>query len=48
MEKVIWSDTSLDYGEHVGDAGGLNAARGLLIGLAISPIFWIVLAYFIF
>ena len=63
MEKVIWSDTSPDYGHNANghnayghnsyghnaiDAGGLDAARGLLIGLAISQVFWLVLAYFVF
>jgi len=29
------------------EAGGLEAARGLLIGLAISQVFWLALAYFL-
>lgn len=48
MDKVIWSETSPDYGQSVVDAGGLDAARGLLIGLAISQVFWLILAYFVF
>jgi hypothetical protein len=53
MEKVIWSDNSpeygqRDYGQNAVDAGGLDAARGLLIGLAISQVFWLGVAYFVF
>jgi hypothetical protein len=47
MEKVIWSDASLDYIDNTPDAGGLDAARGLLVGLAISQVFWLALAYFL-
>ena len=46
MEKVIWSDNSFDYGANRADAGGLDAARGLIIGLAISQVFWIAVALF--
>jgi hypothetical protein len=28
--------------------GGVSAARGLLIGLAISQVFWLIVAYFVF
>jgi hypothetical protein len=48
MEKVIWSDDSLDYTYHSREAGGLDAARGLIIGLAISQVFWLALAIFLF
>lgn len=44
MNKVIWSDESLDQGDITPEAGGLDAARGLIIGLAISQIFWLTLA----
>ncbi len=52
MEKVIWSDRSLDQSptmrkfapERTRERGGLDAARGLLFGLAISQVFWLVLA----
>jgi len=47
MEKVIWSDNSPDQGHAMVEAGGLEAARGLLIGLAISQVFWLALAYFL-
>ena len=51
MDKVIWSETSPDYsgllGDSVGgDAKGLETARGLLIGLAISQVFWLAIALF--
>ncbi len=48
MEKVIWSENSPDHGYNAVDAGGLDAARGLLIGLAISQVFWVALAIFLF
>jgi hypothetical protein len=57
MEKVIWSETPPEYlgtapspwgRETLGsDASGLDTARGLLIGLAISQIFWLALALFV-
>jgi hypothetical protein len=47
MDKVIRSDDSLDYIYNTPDAGGLDAARGLIIGLAISQVFWIVVTYFL-
>jgi hypothetical protein len=48
MEKVIWSDHSLDHTYHCREAGSLDAARGLVIGLAISQVFWVALALFLF
>lgn len=48
MEKTIWSEDSLDRRYSMRDAGGLDAARGLVIGLALSQVFWIALAYFVF
>jgi len=54
MEKIIWSDASLDQSNTVREfgsgrePGGLDAARGLLIGLAISQVFWLVLAVCVF
>jgi hypothetical protein len=48
MEKVIWSDDSLDYAYHTREAGSLDAARGLIIGLAISQVFWLALALYLF
>jgi hypothetical protein len=47
MEKVIWSESTLDEAHNAPDAGGLDAARGLLIGLAISQVFWLALALFL-
>jgi hypothetical protein len=52
MKKVIWSDVPLDQStamrevalERGRERGGLDAARGLIIGLAISQLFWLVLA----
>lgn len=52
MKKIIWSDASLDQANTVREfgpgrePGGLDAARGLLIGLAISQVFWLALAVF--
>jgi len=48
MDKVIWSDDSLDHAYQCREAGGIDAARGLLIGLAISQVFWVALALFFF
>ena len=47
MDKVLWSDASFDYTDNTPDAGGLDTARGLIIGLAISQVFWLTLAYFV-
>jgi|GEM_PF-1314768 hypothetical protein len=53
MKKIIWSDASLDQSNTVREfglgrePGGLDAARGLLIGLAISQVFWLALAVFV-
>lgn len=44
MEKSIWSVQTLDHAYHSSDDSGLGAARGLLIGFAISQIFWVALA----
>lgn len=51
-KRFIWSDNSPDFfydpnGMAI-DAGGLDAARGLLIGLAISQVFWLALALILF
>lgn len=48
MEKVIWSEISPDYTSNTHDASGLDTARGLLIGLAISQLFWVSLAVYLF
>ncbi len=48
MEKRIWSDSTLDHGVDALDEGQHNAARGLLVGLAISQVFWLTLALFLF
>jgi len=56
MKKIIWNDVSLDESTStrefaVGrgrEPGGLDAARGLIIGLAISQVFWLVLAACVF
>jgi hypothetical protein len=58
MEKFIWSEATPEYSARLtdlygghdalrGDAKGLDTARGLLIGLAISQVFWLVLAAFV-
>ncbi len=41
MDKYIWSETTPDT---IRETGGLDAARGLIIGLAISQVFWLILA----
>ena len=51
-EGGIWSDNSPDFrydpnGTAI-DANGLDAARGLLIGLVISQVFWLALALILF
>ncbi|WP_420382408.1 hypothetical protein [Novosphingobium sp.] len=51
MEKTIWSEVSLDLSTTIRDVkrerghepGSLDAARGLIIGLAISQVFWLLL-----
>jgi len=45
MNNVRRSDQAF---ESVPDPKGLDAARGLMIGLALSQIFWIALAFLIF
>jgi hypothetical protein len=51
-KRVIWSEKSPDYTNDISgmtiEAGGLDTARGLLIGLAISQVFWLLLAFFLF
>ena len=48
----IWSekspDCTTDFNGMTMEAGGLDTARGLLIGLAISQVFWLVLAFILF
>ncbi len=44
MEKINWQDNPPDGAYPTREAGGLDAARGLLIGLAISQVFWVLLA----
>lgn len=44
MDKIIWSENSRDTPYTMGERGGLDAARGLIIGLAISQVFWLGLA----
>ena len=48
MKKVIRSENLPDHGTNAIESGGLDAARGLLIGLAISQVFWVALAIFLF
>lgn len=53
MEKSIWSNHTFDYrggafDDVACDDGRLDAARGLLIGLAISQVFWVGLAFWLF
>ena len=36
MDKIVWSNDPLDRRYNMRDAGGLDAARGLVIGLALS------------
>jgi hypothetical protein len=53
MKKpMLWSEKSPDCPTEMNgmtiEAGGLDTARGLLIGLAISQIFWLALAFFLF
>lgn len=47
MNNGKWSDSSPGY-QALPDAKGLDTARGLIIGLALSQVFWIVLALLIF
>lgn len=47
MNNTRWSDSSPGY-QALPDAKGLDTARGLIIGLALSQIFWIALAFLIF
>lgn len=54
MDKPIWGDHRFNFsaetqgsnqrGALAVNRAGLDAARGLLIGLAISQVFWIALA----
>ncbi len=48
MEKVVWNEDVFDDGHEMMEAGGLDTARGLIIGLAISQVFWLALALFFF
>lgn len=48
MDNAIWRHASPDYGHYTIDADGLDPVRGLLIGLAISQVFWLTLAWLIF
>jgi hypothetical protein len=48
MEKVIWSEYSPDHSHTAVEAGGLDTAQGLLIGLGISLVFWLGLAALVF
>ncbi len=41
MDKYIWGERTPDT---IRETGGLDAARGLIIGFAISQVFWLVLA----
>ncbi len=47
MMNRKWSDSSPGY-QGAPDAKGLDTARGLIIGLALSQVFWIALAFLIF
>jgi hypothetical protein len=49
MEKIAWSENSPDPSTpdpstFAREGGGLDAARGLIIGLAVSQVFWLALA----
>lgn len=53
MEKTIWNEDALGGASITSeinrpDTNGTDTARGLLIGLAISQVFWVALAYFVF
>jgi hypothetical protein len=48
MDKVsIWTAAALDHGGPAADSDGLEAIRGLLIGLAISQVFWTVVIWLV-
>ncbi len=47
MDKAFWRDDSPDRYYNMHDSGGLDAARGLVIGLALSQVFWVGLALFL-
>lgn len=44
MGKTIWTEPAFEYSYNVREAGGLDTARGLMIGLAISQVLWIAIA----
>ncbi|WP_353229450.1 hypothetical protein [Novosphingobium sp.] len=47
MERVIWRDNAPEQFYNTHDSSGLDAARGLIIGMAISQVFWMGLALFL-
>ena len=51
-KRIIWSekspDSQSDWNNAAFDTGGLDTARGLMIGLAISQVFWVALAFVLF
>jgi len=48
MNKVsIWSERPHDGSDALHSRDGLEAVKGLLIGLAISQVFWAVVLYFV-
>lgn len=46
MKKLIWSVDTLERTYDMKDSGGLDAVRGIFIGLAISQVFWLAIAHF--